>query len=127
MKKVLIVDDDPTVGSLFKAKLEGTGRFEVVVANGGRAGVRMAESEQPDIVVCDIDMPDMDGVSVGAAMEERASTRNIPLIFLSSLVTPKDVHRGTTAGKWPMMSKQSPVLELIERIDYSLRGPGMIG
>ena len=119
-KKVLIVDDDPDVCKFIKAKLEETKRFEVLIADDGWEAIRLAQSDHPHIVLCDIDMPDMDGISVAEKLGGMDSTKKIPLIFLSSLVTPKDVSRGMTTGKWPMLSKQSPIPDLIWGIDDAL-------
>jgi CheY-like chemotaxis protein len=123
MKKVLIVDDDPDVCKFMKAKLEETKRFEVVIADDGWEAIRLAKSDKPDIVLCDIDMPDMDGVSVAEKLDAMSETKQIPLVFLSSLVTPKDAARGKPAGRWPMMSKQSPIPDIIRRIDDALAKP----
>lgn len=117
MKTVLVVDDVPEVTTLLKAKLERTGRFTVFAATSGKEALRLAGEVRLDIVVCDIDMPDMDGAALAAKLSEKPETKNVPLVFLSSLVTPEDTKQGAKSGKWPMLSKQSPIEELIRRID----------
>src|SRR5579883_1362173 len=99
MKKILIVDDDPNVRDLLKAKLVAVGGFDIVTATGGREGVRLAEKERPDLVLCDIDMPDMDGGAVADEISSRSTTKQIPLIFVSALVTPEEAAKGATAGR----------------------------
>jgi len=120
MKTVLVVDDVPEVTRLLKGKIERTGRFTVIAAGGGKEALRLAEQVKPDIVVCDIDMPDMDGAALAASMSTRETTKHIPLIFLSSLATPQDEQRGAASGRWPIVSKQSPIDQLIKRIDDTL-------
>lgn len=120
MKKVLVVDDDPDVCRLLQAKLASAQRYAVLVANGGRDALRVAETERPDLLLCDIDMPDMDGVSLAEAMSAREATSRIPFIFLSALVTPEDVRRGVTAGARPMLSKSSSLDDLLASIDRAL-------
>ncbi len=61
MTTILIVDDVPEVTALLKAKLERTLRFTVITANSGKEALQLAGTMQPDIVVSDIDMPDLDG------------------------------------------------------------------
>jgi CheY-like chemotaxis protein len=120
MKTVLVVDDDVDVGLALRAKLEASKRYSVLVATEGREALHMAESKRPDLLLCDIDMPGMDGVSLADALGSRESTKKIPVIFLSSLVTPADVQRGVSAGSHLMLSKQSPVQDLIGQIDRAL-------
>ena len=57
MKTVLVVDDVPEVTTLLQSRLERTGRYTVVAVNNGWEALRMAQSEQPDFVVCDVNMP----------------------------------------------------------------------
>ncbi len=123
MKKVLVVDDDPTVVALIKAKLERDNRFTALEAHNGKEAVELALKEQPDVVLCDIDMPNMDGGAVANALAANKDTKGIPLIFLSAIVTPDDVKRGVKAGggKWPMLSKASPLNDLIDAIEKSRR------
>ena len=117
MKTVLIVDDVPEVTTLLKAQLERTERFKVIVANTGSDALRLAKTMKPDIVVSDIDMPGMDGGEFATEMSTNPATNRIPLVFLSTLVTPRDEHK---TSKWPMISKSSPVDVLIAAIDRAL-------
>jgi CheY-like chemotaxis protein len=117
MKTVLIVDDVPEVTTLLKAQLERTQRFKVIVANGGKEGLRVARTSKPDIVISDIDMPDLDGGAFAAQMGQDDATKRIPLIFLSTLVTPRDENK---SSRFPMVSKSSPVEVLIAAIDQAI-------
>ena len=117
MKTVLLIDDVPDVTTLLKAQLERTQRFSVITANSGKEGLRLAGTLKPDIVVSDIDMPGLDGGALAAAMTTGESTKGIPLVFLSSLVTPRDEHK---MMRYPMVSKDSPVDVLIAAIDKAL-------
>jgi len=120
MKKILVVDDDADVAKLLKSKLEAANRYTVVSAVGGRVGVALAQSEHPDLVLCDIDMPDMDGGEVANVMATKDATKNTPIIFLSSLISSEEEQKGAKAGRWPVVSKESPVQALIKRIDQTL-------
>jgi CheY-like chemotaxis protein len=120
MRKILLVDDDAEVALLLKAKFERAADLEVTVVNEARDAVNVAEAQQPDIIMLDIDMPEMDGTTVAAALAKNDATKAIPVLFLSSLVTPTDVARGVKAGGKPMLSKQLPVAELIRGIDAEL-------
>lgn len=117
MKTVLVVDDVPEVTTLLKAQLERTGRFTVTVANNANDAVILAAAMKPDLVVSDVDMPGLDGGGFASELAMDESTRNIPVVFLSSLVTPRDERR---TGRRPMISKSSPVAVLIAAIDSAL-------
>jgi CheY-like chemotaxis protein len=116
---LLIVDDDRDVLTVLKTKLELTGRFEVLTALGGEEALRHAREAKPDLVVCDIDMPDMDGGELAAALKESRATAAVPVVFLSALVAPEDSARGVVGG-WPMLSKRSSVDQLVKKIDELL-------
>src|SRR5262245_30790757 len=121
MKKILIADDDRAVRDLLQTKLNSSGRFTVITAAGGKEALRVAETERPDLLLCDIDMPDMDGSAVTAEMSGRSTTKHIPIIFVSGLVTPDEVAQGASSGPLPVMSKRSQFQDLLKTIDEVLR------
>ncbi|MCG8614889.1 MAG: response regulator [Desulfobacterales bacterium] len=119
MKKILVVDDDPDITLLVKTKLEKTGRYMVVFTNAGADAFRLAESEKPDLIVSDIDMPDKFGGDVARELSDHEATRDISVLFFSSLVSPGDIRDGMVGGR-QMVSKSSSPEELIQRIDSML-------
>lgn len=119
IKKILAVDDDPDITQLVKTKLEKTGRFSVVTTNSGAKALELARIELPDLVLCDIDMPDKFGGEVAEDLAGIPETKDIPILFLSSLVRPNDVQNGKVGGRL-MVSKSSNSKELIARIDALL-------
>lgn len=118
MKKVLVVDDDPDITLLVKIKLEKTGRFEVIFTNAGSRALELAKTEQPDIIICDIDIPDKSGGEVAEELIKDPDTGQIPILFFSSLVNPGDIVDGKVGGR-DMVSKSSAPEVLIERLDGS--------
>ena len=83
MPKILVVDDSPTEIFQFKEMLEKLGH-EVITAENGRDGVTMAVSEQPDVVLMDIVMPDMNGFQATRQIARAEETKHIPVIIVSS-------------------------------------------
>ena len=83
MTKVLVVDDSPTEIFRFKDMLEDLG-YEVITAENGKDGVAMAENEQPDCVLMDIVMPDLNGFQATRAICKGDTTSHIPVIIVSS-------------------------------------------
>jgi twitching motility two-component system response regulator PilH len=83
MAKVLVVDDSPTEIFQFKNILEDLGH-QVLTAENGRDGVAIAQSEQPDVVLMDIVMPDMNGFQATRQISRGDKTKHIPVIIVSS-------------------------------------------
>ena len=122
MKRLLVIDDDPDVGVALRAKLEAGQQYSVMTATSGQEALRLLQTNRPDLMLCDIDMPGMDGVSLAETIGMSSDMKSIPLIFLSALVTPGDMKRGVTAGSHPMLSKAASVQDLVERIEQTLAG-----
>ncbi len=121
VKKILWVDDDDTILDVFKLKLEKTGRFEVTITTDGSRVVPLAQEIKPDLIVTDIKMPFVDGADVANLLKKTEATKNIPLLFLSSLVSKKEMDAtGGYIGGRHMASKNASVDEIIAKIDSML-------
>lgn len=120
--RVLVIDDDPDALALLKLRLEQTGRFSVTTARTGAIGLEVARDLDPDIIVCDIYMPNMSGPDVAAAIAQEDGLHHVPLLFLSALVKPDEVREhGGRIGGWPMASKEEPIHSIVRRIDTLLQ------
>ncbi len=121
-KKLLMIDDDADLSALLKLKLEKTGRYECTTATEGSKAIDLAREVSPDLILLDIDMPDMPGGDVAMILSEPEDTKDIPILFLSSLITKADIDEGnkTIAGR-QMASKFGSIRELIEKIESILR------
>jgi CheY-like chemotaxis protein len=83
MKKILVIEDEVFIRENLIELLEIEG-FEAVGAENGFAGVRLAKEYQPDLILCDVMMPELDGYGVLNALREDASTATIPFLFLTA-------------------------------------------
>ena len=92
--KLLIVDDEPDAVLILAKTLLAKG-YRVITAESGLKAVNMAKEEKPDLILLDILMPDMDGTQVAAALQEDPTTQNIPVIFLTCLITKKTQEIGS--------------------------------
>jgi CheY-like chemotaxis protein len=117
-KKILIVDDEPDVLKVLEKRLGNTG-YQVIKAENGRRALLLAEREEPDLIVLDIDMPDMDGGEVAARLKDSESTRHIPVLFLSCLVTSKE-EETNTVGDCVFVAKPYNPDKLIDQIEQLL-------
>jgi PAS domain S-box-containing protein len=82
--KVLIIDDDRTASELIQVMLEAEG-YEVIKTMNGKDGVRLASSEEPDLIILDLIMPDISGFNVAYQLKQQPKTRNTPIIILTSM------------------------------------------
>ena len=118
-RRILLVDDDKTVLAYMQAKLGK--RYELAVTSAPQDVARLARERPPELIICDVEMPGMDGGDVSASIFLDDAIRHIPVLFLTSLVTPEDLARlqGQLGGR-PAVSKRAPLAELVQRIEALL-------
>jgi CheY-like chemotaxis protein len=117
--KLLVVDDEPDAVLILAETLSARG-YEVTTAGRGEQAIMLARAEKPDLILLDILMPDMDGTQVAAALQEDPTTRNIPVIFLTCLITKKTQEIGLRyhdAGQYAFMSKPYDLDNLLTEIN----------
>jgi len=85
-KKILVVDDDKVFIKLAENDLTEEG-FAVITAQNGKEAISLAKTENPDLILLDINMPGISGGEVGNILNNDPQTRNIPIIFLTALLT----------------------------------------
>lgn len=118
-KKVLLVDDDDAVLQYLRLKLGD--EFDVLACGDAAAAIGMARERLPDLILCDIDLPDMDGGDLSAALYALEETRGIPFVYLTGLLSAADlVARGNQLAGRLAVSKQSPIQEIVARIRAQL-------
>jgi len=88
-KKILIVDDDKDVLSVLEKRLT-VEKYSVITANNGQDAIILAKAQRPDLIILDIIMPGIDGAEVAGKLREDPETRNIPVIFLTCMLTPEE-------------------------------------
>jgi CheY-like chemotaxis protein len=114
--KLLIVDDDDAVLDYVVAKF-GT-RYDIVSTKAPESVLRLAHKERPNLILCDVDMPGMDGGDVSKELFADAEVRDIPVLFITALVTPDEMKNlGHQIGGRSAISKQALPEELAQRID----------
>lgn len=118
--RVLVVDDVATNRLLLRAKLSSA-YYDVVVAESGTSALDIARREQPDMIILDVMMPDMDGFAVCAALKEDEETAHIPVIMVTALDTPEERVRGLEAGADDFLSKPFDDLALFARVRNLMR------
>lgn len=117
--RVLLVDDSPQVRKLLKVILEKE-KFEVVEAENGQAGLDKVKDASPQIVLCDLSMPIMNGEEFLNRMKTDASTKAIPVIMLTGDATSENENRYLKMGASDFMSKKSSPTVLVSRIKKAI-------
>ncbi|MFW6333796.1 MAG: response regulator, partial [Desulfosalsimonas sp.] len=126
--KVLVIDDEEDFCFFVRENLKASGRFEVIIATSGKRGIELAETEMPDIILLDMVMPDMSGEDVLEALKENPHTADIPLVFLTALVTRQDTGESIfkkIADSY-FIAKPVRTRELIAAIDGVLEQKGRL-
>jgi two-component system OmpR family response regulator len=117
--KILIVDDDPAALLVASMALQFSGGFEVFLASSGMDAIKCAKEYQPDAILMDIVMHDLDGLSVFRKLRAQTETGSIPVIFHTARTSPNEIKTLLSSGARGVISKPSDPLELgneIQRI-----------
>lgn len=104
MATILLVDDSPTIRNMLKATLEPSGH-RILEASGGRTGLEMLRQEPLDLIICDQNMPGLDGLGMVKAIRAGSSNRHVPILVLTTETSDdmKAAFRAAGANGW--MSK----------------------
>lgn len=119
MKKVLIVDDDQENLELVADMLRA--EFQPLMASSGREGILSAVREQPDLILLDVNMPEMDGFEACKRLREQPGTRQIPIIMLTTASSLDSRVKGLDLGADDYITKPFQVRELVARIHARMR------
>ena len=92
MKKILIVDDEKSVLLMLEKRLTAEG-YSVITASNGHDAVNLARTKSPDLIILDIIMPGVDGGEVAEKLREDIRTKNIPIIFLTALLSKNEEYK----------------------------------
>lgn len=121
MKKVLVIDDNPTIVELIKYAVNLQGSYNVVVAYDGVQGLERVHAEHPDCVIIDVKMPRMDGYHLVRFLRGDARTADIPLIILSAMTREEDQLMGLMSGVDEYLTKPFKPTVLNATIERVLR------
>jgi DNA-binding NarL/FixJ family response regulator len=120
MKKILVIEDEPEMRRNITALLRFK-EYEPVAAENGRSGLALARREKPDLILCDVMMPELDGHGVLAALQEDASLGLIPFIFLTAKGEKEDLRSGMTLGADDYLAKPVGNSDLVQAIEARLQ------
>lgn len=121
MEQTILIVEDSLINQKILTELLTREKYRVLVVASGEMALEHAEAEQPDLIVLDILLPEMDGFFTCKKLKSRGSTRHIPVIFMSSLDSPNDKVEGFKAGGVDYITKPFQQDEILVRIRTHLR------
>ncbi|MBD0343882.1 MAG: EAL domain-containing protein [Coleofasciculus sp. Co-bin14] len=120
MNKILVIEDERAI-RINLLKLLGAEGFHVIAAENGKEGVQLAHTEPPDLIICDILMPELDGYGVLRTLQQDPVTATIPFIFLTAKSDRSDWRQGMNLGADDYLTKPFTRAELLEAIASRLQ------
>jgi DNA-binding response OmpR family regulator len=115
MTKILVIEDEAPIRDKIVTVLKYE-NYDVIDAPNGREGVASAQQNRPDLIICDVLMPDMNGYSALAALRDDPITSDIPVIFLTVAASRADMRKGMELGADDYITKPYTVEELLAAV-----------
>lgn len=120
MKKILLIEDSEDI-RINTAEILALSNYQVIEAENGKVGVEKALKEKPDLIICDIMMPVLDGYGVLHAIHKNDDIRNTPFIFLTAKTDRSDLRKGMELGADDFITKPFSGIELLNAVESRLR------
>ncbi len=96
-RKIIIIEDDKFLSDIYKTKFESEG-FKVTAVNDGEKGLKAIQTKKPDIVLLDVLLPKLDGFTILETLKKDKTTKDIPVVLLTSMGRKEDVIKGLEMG-----------------------------
>jgi CheY-like chemotaxis protein len=119
-KRILVVDNEQYIQEVAKICLETVAGWDVVTASSGKEGITQAEACQPDAILLDVMMPDMDGITTFERLQANPATKGIPVILLTAKIQSVDRQRYAQMGIITAIAKPFNPLELAGEVAKAL-------
>lgn len=119
MKKVLVIEDDESIRRSVGMMLRISG-FETFYAENGSMGLQLVQQSMPDVIICDIAMPVMDGYRFMEELKKSHNTAHIPVIFLSARASEEDIQKGRELGVKAYLTKPVWPADLLKAIQEQI-------
>ena len=121
MALLLVAEDDQFYANLYRTKLEKEG-FGVVVASNGAETLELLKKNNPDLIILDLVMPEMDGFEVLRKLKEEKDLKDVPVIILSNLGQEEDIERAKELGVFKYIIKSNvSIHQMVESVEEALR------
>ncbi|CAD5980073.1 Alkaline phosphatase synthesis transcriptional regulatory protein PhoP [Planktothrix tepida] len=115
-KHILLIDDEDDIREIAQLSLEMLGGWVVLLANSGRQGIQQAQTHQPDAILLDVMMPELDGLATFQQLQANPVTQEIPVILLTAKVQSADQRKFKELGVSGLITKPFEPLALAEQV-----------
>ncbi|MBW3602911.1 MAG: response regulator [Actinobacteria bacterium] len=122
-RRVLVIDDEEHIREVARASLELVAGWDVLTAGNGPDGIALAEAEQPDAILLDVMMPEMDGPTTFARLQGNGATRHIPVILLTAKMQGSERRRFEQLGVASVQAKPFDPVRLADTVARTLGWP----
>lgn len=119
-KQILVIDNEQYIQEVAQICLRTVAGWQVITAGSGREGLIKADTEQPDAILLDVMMPDMDGLTTFQKLQANPATRHIPVVLLTAKVQASDQRRYAELGVTGAIAKPFNPLELASQVAQAL-------
>ncbi len=116
VKKILLIDDEKDIRTVADISLRRIGNFDVTLVENGKEGLSAAAAIRPDVILLDMMMPEMDGITVLKKLKENPETRDIPVIFMTARVRDKEKTEYEAHGAKGVIDKPFDPLSLAGQV-----------
>ncbi len=120
-RTVLYIEDDQAGMQLMDTLLARAPGVKMIGAEIGKAGIELAERHRPDVIILDINLPDMTGYNVLGYLKVEEWTENIPVIALTARMAPEDIERGLRAGFFSYLTKPINTQEFLDTLEMAFQ------
>jgi CheY-like chemotaxis protein len=122
VKRILVIDDEKEFCFFLKKNLEKRRNFKVYTCWNSQIGVELIKELQPDVILLDIVMPKVNGQEIVAHLKKEEGCKDIPIIYITALVTPKETHKlKYFTGDIRVVAKPAPMNVLLPIIDKTIQ------
>ena len=115
-KNILLIDDEETIQEVVQVGIEIEAGWQVAIASSGQEGITLAQNQQPDAILLDVMMPDMDGIATLSQLKANIKTRTIPVIFLTAKTQAAEEDQFQSLGVVDVITKPFNSMTLASQI-----------
>jgi two-component system OmpR family response regulator len=116
LKSIILVEDEPDIQILIKIALETVGKFNIQIFSSGKDLIKQIDSLSADLILLDVMMPDMDGMSVLLNLQKNPHSARIPVVFITASVSNKDIAKYKKTGALDVIAKPFDPMTLADRV-----------
>ena len=115
-KSILLIDDEETIQEVVQVGIEIEAGWQVAIASSGSEGINLAQSQQPDVILLDVMMPEMDGIDTLSRLKHNHKTSAIPVIFLTAKAQAEEKNQFQSLGVVDVITKPFNSMTLASQI-----------